>query len=100
MKVLWTEHSIQDLEGIHDYISKDSVFFADRQIDKILSCESEISEFPKSGRTVPEYRDVMIREIIIENYRVIYRIEHEQISVLTILHGARLLKGLSDTQSM
>ncbi|MDA3811473.1 MAG: type II toxin-antitoxin system RelE/ParE family toxin [Spirochaetaceae bacterium] len=91
MKILWTALSIQDLENIHEYISKDSIYYADRQIERILNCEHDIADYPKSGRAVPEYSDDLIREIIIDNYRVIYRIESEHINILTVFHGAQLL---------
>jgi len=32
-----------------------------------------------------------IREIILGNYRVIYRITPDEVEILTIYHGARLL---------
>jgi hypothetical protein len=32
-----------------------------------------------------------IREIIVGSYRVIYRIRHDDVHLLTIHHGARLL---------
>jgi toxin ParE1/3/4 len=32
----WTELAVQDLRDIHDYIAKDSKFYADRYIDKLI----------------------------------------------------------------
>lgn len=32
-----------------------------------------------------------LREIIVKNYRVIYRIERKRISILTVRHGKQLL---------
>ena len=43
------------------------------------------------GRVVPERDDPDIREIFIYSYRVIYRIRKDQIEVLAVIHGARLL---------
>ncbi|MCX5880864.1 MAG: type II toxin-antitoxin system RelE/ParE family toxin [Deltaproteobacteria bacterium] len=40
---------------------------------------------------VPEIRNNQFRELIYGNYRVIYRIEAEQISILTIRHGKQIL---------
>ncbi len=41
------------------------------------------------GRRVPEAEEENIREIIFQNYRIIYRLETEQVLILTILHAAR-----------
>jgi hypothetical protein len=42
---------------------------------------------------VPEYKDPIIREIIINKYRLIYGIlDSKTIESLTIIHGSRELK--------
>ena len=40
---------------------------------------------------VPEYQAQDIRELIEKPYRIIYRIKGDQIDVLAVIHGARLL---------
>jgi plasmid stabilization system protein ParE len=40
---------------------------------------------------VPEFEDKLIREVIEGPYRIIYYIKPEQIDVLAVIHGARLL---------
>ncbi len=46
------------------------------------------------GRVVPEIGDKQIRELIIQSYRLIYRVERSRVAVLAIVHGARDLKTL------
>ena len=43
------------------------------------------------GRAVPEFNDEVIREVIVGNYRVIYRVRADAVEILTVFHGARLL---------
>ena len=50
--------------------------------------------FPESGRIVPEYNLRNIREIINQNYRIVYRVKSEIVEIVTIVHGARLLDHL------
>jgi toxin ParE1/3/4 len=64
VKVIWTEIAIDDLRSIHDYISKDSILYADRFVDKIINRVSQLENFPKSGRVVPEFDSPLIRELI------------------------------------
>jgi len=40
---------------------------------------------------VPEKNDPIIREIILGNFRIVYRVKANVIELLTIHHGARLL---------
>jgi toxin ParE1/3/4 len=40
---------------------------------------------------VPEYQDPDIREVIEGSYRVIHQVSAEEIQVVAVIHGARLL---------
>jgi len=57
----------------------------------VLKAAERIEAFPMSGRVVPEANDPAVREIILGNYRIVYRIKRELAEVLTVYHGARLL---------
>jgi plasmid stabilization system protein ParE len=46
--------------------------------------------FPRLGRVVAEARDENIRELVYQNYRIIYRIAGESIEILTVVHGKRV----------
>ena len=46
---------------------------------------------PKSGRIVPETHREDIRELIYGNYRIIYRVGKNRISMLTVRHGKQIL---------
>jgi plasmid stabilization system protein ParE len=60
-------------------------------VDKITGRSVQIADHPFSGRRVPEYDNEDIREIIQKPYRIIYRVQANQIDVLAIIHGAQLL---------
>ena len=63
-----------------------------RIVDRLTRRSVQISAFPNSGRTVPEYERKEIREVIEGRYRVIYLIEVAQVQVLAVIHGARDLR--------
>jgi hypothetical protein len=48
---------------------------------------------------VPEIDDPAIRELLVNNYRLIYRIEPQRIAILAFLHGARDLKTLGEKRT-
>ena len=91
MKIDWTEPALLDLENIRDYIRKDSQYYAVRFVEKIIEAIENLEEFPQMGRTVPEVEEESIRELLLHNYRIIYRVEADRILVLTVIHGARYL---------
>jgi len=88
MKVHWTDTAEGHLEGIYAYIAQDSPEYAKRMVDRITRRSQQVSEFPLSGRRVPEYDIDQIRELIEGPYRIIYYIKADQIDVLAVLHGA------------
>jgi plasmid stabilization system protein ParE len=58
-------------------------------VDRITGRSQQITDFPFSGRKVPEYDLEKIREVIEGPYRLIYHIKPDQIDVLAVIHGAR-----------
>lgn len=88
-RLIWTEPAVADLDSIHAYISRDAEVYADAVILEILDSVDRLSNFPESGRIVPELEDKKTREIVVGNYRVMYEIEPDGVVILTVLHGAR-----------
>ncbi len=43
------------------------------------------------GRKVPELDDPNIRELILRNYRLIYRIFGDKVQIVRLFHGSRIL---------
>lgn len=91
MKVHWTEVSIQHLIAVYDQISKDSPFYATKMVDRLTRRSQQIGDFPMSGRVVPEHGAQDLREVFEGPYRLIYRIKRDQVDVVAVIHGARLL---------
>jgi toxin ParE1/3/4 len=89
MKVHWTDTAQRHLDAIYHFIAQDSPAYAKRMVDRLSRRSQQISEFPFSGRSVPEYEMEQIREVIEGPYRIIYYIKTDQIDVLAVLHGAR-----------
>ena len=50
-------------------------------------------DFPEHGREVPEYARPDVREVIVRPYRIVYRlVAADEVHILTVHHGARLLR--------
>jgi toxin ParE1/3/4 len=89
----WTELSIDDLINIAEFISKDSVKYSVIQVKRIRERAKLLKTQPFLGRIVPEIKDESVRELILGNYRIIYRIVSEdRIDILTVHHSARILR--------
>ena len=71
VKIVWTEASIIDLKEIFEYISEDSVRYADLTVNKIYLGAQVIAVNPYTGKIVPIFNNQLIRELLIDNYRII-----------------------------
>jgi toxin ParE1/3/4 len=91
VEIRWTPQAIDDLESIADFIAKDSPYYARLFAIDSLGAVDRLAKFPKSGRVVPEMGNPFIREIILGNYRIVYRLRGGLAEILTVYHGAKLL---------
>jgi plasmid stabilization system protein ParE len=92
VEIRWTPQAFNDLESIAEFISMDSPHFAKLLVFDIVSAVERVPFFPRSGRIVPEFRNPLIREIILGNFRIVYRLKGKVAEILTVYHGSRLLK--------
>ena len=91
-KIKWTPQSLDDVEAITNFIVRDSTYYAGIFTIKVFESVERLELFPESGRIVPELNHKEIREIILGNYRIIYRVKEEIVEILTVYHSARLLE--------
>ena len=92
-EVAFTEQALADIDDIAKYISNDSVHYASLQVAKFFAKTEILTNFPLTGRIVPELNIKSIRELIEGNYRIIYKVVNKDtIHILTIHHSRRLLK--------
>lgn len=92
VKIVWSPKSIKNLEEIADFISKDSPLYAPIFVQKIISSVERLKDFPLSGRVVPEFNDGNLREVIFHNYRIVYSLKKDKVSIVLVTHGAKIIK--------
>ncbi len=84
MKIIWSPLAVEQARDIASYIGMDKPGIAGQWIDAIFDSVARLTDFPNSGRVVPEIKRNNIREIVQENYRVIYKVEETRILVLQV----------------
>lgn len=88
-EIIWTIGAIDDLEEIAEYISRDSRVYASAFVSRLIGSTEKLREFPLLGRIVPEFKDKNIREVIVHNYRIVYRVQGSRICIVAVVHGSR-----------
>ena len=91
MRVIWSPLAIDRATEIAEYIAEDNPTAAENWVNSVFAKVESLKSIPESGRIVPEIDNVNFRELIYGNYRINYRIEENQISILTIRHGKQIL---------
>ena len=61
-------------------------------VDQIIEHAESLSDKPLRGRIVPEISNPDIRELIFRKYRIVYRINGNNLDILTVFEGHRLLR--------
>ncbi len=90
--VKWTPQALDDLEAICLFIARDAPPIASVFAERAFDAVDRLADFPESGRIVPEVSDPSFREIILGNYRIIYRLQPGEAQILTVHHAARELR--------
>lgn len=88
-EIVWAPQALQDVEAIRDYLSRNSASYGSLLVERIVAAVSRLENHPRSGRIVPELADPSIREIIVRDHRIVYRLRHGVAEILTVFHGTR-----------
>jgi len=91
MKIVWSALDVDKAAEIAEYIAHDKPPAAEKWVDTVFSRVEQLSASAALGRIVAEMSNDQFRELIYENYRIIYRIERNQISIITIRHDKQIL---------
>ena len=63
-----------------------------RSFKEIISKVERLADFPESGRIVPEFGIISLREIIYSPFRIVYRLDKDKVRIVRIWRSERLLK--------
>lgn len=92
--IVVTETARNDLASIMEYVSIDSPRAARRIIRTIHDRLKMLCSFPRLGRIIPEIGDSTLREIVVDPYRILYRLRKTRVEILRALHGRRFFAGI------
>jgi len=88
--VRWTDQAVADLQGIREFIERDSPRYGRLVAERLVHATERLAVFPRSGRIVPELGRDDVREVIVGEYRIVYRLESDAVTLLTVFRSSRL----------
>lgn len=94
MRIVWTDAAVSDLEAIREYIARDSDYYALRFVQRIVEAVEVLRTFPELGEVLAEFGERGVRQRLVQNYRVLYRVRPDHVSILAIVHASRDLTSI------
>ena len=91
IKIQWATEAINNLNEIHNYISRDSVFYADKTVDNIYVSVSKLSKYPEIGTPLTIKTPFLLRRILIKSFRVVYLYHNNTIFIVMVERQKKLL---------
>jgi len=95
--VKWTEPAREDVNEIIEYISRTNISYTVKILDKIEVAVKNLDSFPERYRIVPElekYGYFLYRDIVIEYWKIIYKIENNLVYIMLVIDSRRNLNDI------
>ena len=85
--------AVEDLEDIRSWYQDQNVpEVGEKLIGQVISSVERLSEFPESGRIVPEFGVAHLREIIMPPFRIVYRLDKMRVRIVRVWRSERQLR--------
>lgn len=95
-QVNWTFQALEDISGIVEYHEAYSEKYASFLVKEFFAKAELLASFPMLGRVVPETNIASIRELVVNEYRIVYSVpDNEEVNILTVRHSSRPLTNFS-----
>lgn len=91
--ITFAASAVKDLETIRTWYAGQQVPAAgERLLMEVVSQVERLTDFPESGRIVPEFGIVNLWEIIYSPFRIVYRLDKSRVRIVRIWRSERLFK--------
>ncbi|MFZ4859484.1 MAG: type II toxin-antitoxin system RelE/ParE family toxin [Desulfuromonadaceae bacterium] len=88
----FTESAVSDMEDILAWYAEQQVpDVGERLVRELFARTEQLAVFPESGRVVPEFDEISIRELIHPPFRLVYRLDASVIWIIRVWRSERLL---------
>jgi addiction module RelE/StbE family toxin len=86
-EVVWTLEALDDLNAIGAFHERTSPLYAVSLVERLYEAVVVLEEHPRFGRKVPEIDHDLVRELIVERYRIVYQLMRDRIEIVAVLHS-------------
>lgn len=94
-RISFAASAVADLEAIRTWYAEQQVpEVGERLLREVVAHVERLADFPESGRVVPEFDFVRLREIIHPPFRIVYRLGEGRVRVVRVWRSERRLELL------
>ena len=91
--ITFAESAVQDMEDILAYYTDQAMpQGGSRLVAEIIADIELLSSQPGMGRMVPEFEQDFLLELIRPPFRIVYRVDRDQVRIVRVWRSERLLK--------
>lgn len=91
-RVSFAPSAVTNLEEIRSWYADQQVpEVGERLVREIVDAVLRLADFPESGRVVPEFDVVQLREVIHSPFRIVYQLDDERVRVVRVWRSERLM---------
>ena len=94
--VLFTPAAREQFLAALAYIAADDPTAARNLRDRAAASLLRLTDYPESGRVLPEFPDLAFREVIVPPYRFFYRVKGDAVWAVAAWHSAQLPREPED----
>lgn len=88
-RVIWTESAQRALDEVIADIAQESSDGAVLVLTRALDTAASLATLAERGRVVKEIGESTLRELLVYEYRMMYRVREDRVTIRAFLHGAR-----------
>ena len=95
--IRWSPRGKIRLLGCMRYIAEESQDWATvvNWRDRVYTAVEHLAEFPESGTIVRELNRDDIRQVVVGDYRVIYRVKRKTSEIISVRHSRFLISSIN-----
>jgi toxin ParE1/3/4 len=90
--VAFAASAVKDLEAIRTwYADQQAPAVGERLLREVISQVERLVDFSESGRIVPEFGIVNLREVIYSPFSIVYRLDKSRVRIVRVWRSENLL---------
>jgi len=85
-RVAWTNSAVSSLDSNISFVAQESIDNALRLLERVLVAVDSLGVLAERGSVVLEHDDPNVRQLLVDPFRLLYRVGEADVFILGVLH--------------